>query len=476
MKSREQEASLPYIPHPTPHAPCPTLILIFLLSLTIRLYHHHHILMSDEANNMLTIKALIEGEGLREYFFKHPPLFTVLSSIISYPFGDNLHIVQGLSILFSSAAFFPFYLIIEKVFDRRTALLSLAILAVLPMNILYSTWIKQDAMLLFFFLCSLYLYMTERYWSSAFMFGLASLTKEFALFLIPIVLGWEVIKGWDWKKAAGRFLQWLMTGAAISGWWYAFFGAESFRAIDAAAAGGNLREFFWHFPWYYYIRNLRADLTLILIPFFATGLLWVRKEKGFLLLIIWLSAFYLPLSLMTVKAPWYTYLASPAISVLTVVGIRGVKDIISFRYLRIIVYVILVVYLSLSTYNFNSDSYYQWLISGKVPLYDDIELLTKGREILKGDRKVALLEYRPPLQYYLGIPDRRRVYLGPQFPAMDRERLTEQVGKKDIGWFVIDTESINYLEKNLSDLTYLYGEPIRVGNVLIFKVEKGNIP
>lgn len=454
------------------------LFFIISLALLLRIYHHHHILMSDEANNMLTIKAIIEGDGLREYFFKHPPLFTVLTSAASYPFGDNLHIVQGLSILFSSAAFFPLYLITEKVFDRRTALLSLLFLAVMPLNIAYSAWVKQDAMLLFFFIWSLYLYITERPVKSGIMFGIASLTKAFAWFLIPIVVGYEILHGWKGKESAKRLFIWLLIGFSVSWWWYAFFGRSSFGAISAVAHGGNLFEFSWHYPWYYYIRNMRADLLSVVLAFFLVGVLGtsLRKRNSTLFPLLWILAFYVPLSLMKTKAPWYTFLASPPIAVIAAVGFLKVFDSTKAHWMRWGVVSFVAMLITFNLYSFNANRYYEWLVARKLPVYHEEEYLTAGREILKGEGRVALLGYNPTLQYYLGISDMRLFYLGSQFPAMDKERVEKLTREDNIACFVIDKNSSYFFDRNVADLTYLYGEPKRVGNVLVFKVAKGNIP
>lgn len=457
------------------------LALIILVALFIRVYQHPHILMSDEANNMLTIKAIIEGDGVREYFFKHPPLFTIFSSIVSYPFGDNHLIVQGISIAFSIISMFPFYLIVEKVFDRRTAFLSLLTLAILPMNILYSTWIKQDAMLLFFFLWSLYFYITEKPFISGILFGIASLTKEFAFFLIPITVGWELLKAEEELKGkVKRYLMWLFTGIAISGWWYVVFGGLSFKAIDAAVKGGDLFEFSWHYPWYYYLRNSRADLTLTLVPFFLIGLMCLinlrRIRDQRLLPIIWVLAFYLPLSLMKVKAPWYTFLASPAIGMIAAVGFLKVWDMSGRIWLRWSVAALVTLLTLYNLYVFDGTRHYQWLVDRRLPVFFEKEYFGIGRGVLKGESRIAVLEYNPTLQYYLGISDKRLYYLGSQFSAMSRDRVGGLAERFGIGWFAIDMDSLNYMDKNLADLTFLYGEPKRVGNVLIFKVEKGNIP
>lgn len=448
--------------------------LIIILAVLIRIYHHPHILMSDEANNMLTIKAIIEGDGIREYFFKHPPLFIGVSSLFSYPFGDNYKVIQGLSIAFSVLSFIPFYLLVKEVFDKRTALFSLLFLSILPLNIIYSTWVKQDAMLIFFFLWSLYLYTSGRYYVSGAVFGLASLVKEFAWFLPPIIVLWEILRGWEGGKAVKRLSTWLFIGAAISGWWYMFLGGLSFKAINAAALGGDIFEFSWHYPWYYYLLNLKADLTLILLPFFIIGIL--KTGKGIRLLPLgWLLVFYIPLSLMTVKASWYTYLASPAIGIVIAVGYLKVLDSISKQWLKWVVNASVTVFMVLNLYNLNSGMFFTKVTGMKPVEFPAKEYLGAGREGLKGRGRIALLEYNPTLQYYLGIPDSRLFYLGSQFAATGRVKLKDMADKYSIGWFVIDISSLGYVDRNLEELTYLWGKPDKVGNVLIFKVDEKNL-
>lgn len=448
-----------------------------VLALTVRIYYHNHIFMSDEANNLLTIKALIEGEGLRSYFFKHPPLFTILSSAINYPFGDNHHVVQGVSLAFSVLSMIPFSLIVEKVFDKRTALVSLLFLSVLPMSILYSTWVKQDAMLLFFFLWSLYLYIMGKPLKSGIVFGIASLTKEFAWFLIPIIAGWELLSGCYRLESAKRFLIWLFAGIAISGWWYAAFGRESFEAIDAAAYGGNLFEFSWHYPWYYYIRNLRADLTLVFTPLFVLGLASSVLSRGSRFLpVLWLISFYLPLTLMTVKAPWYTYLASPAMALIVAVGFLRAWDFLRTNLARWGMVAIVAALTLYNLYIFDGTNYYRWLVARDIPEIRADEYLYTGRGLLRGGARVAVLEYNPTLQYYLGIADRRLYYLGSQFPAMGKERIRELAEKHDIGWFVLNKDSLNFADQSVAHLRSLCGEPKEVGNALIFNVFKENTP
>lgn len=443
------------------------LLLIIVLALFIRVYHHHHILMSDEANNMLTIKALIEGDGFREYFFKHPPLFIILASLISYPYGDSFHPVQGVSIAFSTLSMIPLYLIASKMFDKRTAFVSLLILAVMPLNIVYSTWVKQDAMLMFFFLWSLYFYISQRPYASGALFGIALLTKEFALFLLPIILGWEASRGWG-KDALKRGTVWLIVGAAISWWWYAFFGGKSFEVVGNVATGGSLFEYPWHYPWHYYMSNLPTDVTAVMLPFFAIGIFMGRGNVPVAL--IWVLAFYIPLSLMTQKAPWWVYLSSPGIAILIAIGFLRVWDSIRFALLKWGMAAVIAVSASITLYMMDSTEFYERQLGRKLPAFNDEAYLRDGRYILKGEGKAAFLEYNPTLQYYLGIPDKRLYYLGSNLIATNRESLRGLAEKNGIDWFVIDRNSVNYLERNLADISDLWGEPALVGSVLIYKV------
>lgn len=465
------------------------LLLIMVLALTIRIYHHHHILLSDEANNMLTIKGILEDEGFRHFFYVHPPLFVLAASAVTYPFGDSRLVVQGLSIAFSVLSFLPLYLILNKIYDQRTAMISLVCLSVLPLHIVYSTWAKPEGMLIFFFLLTLYLYISERTFVSGIFFGISLLIKELAIFLVPILIAWELLNGRDVKRAK-YFILWMMTGLVISGWWYGFLGQKSFGLVGNAITGGNLYEYSWHYPWYYYLRNLPADLSWVLLPFFVAGVVctpfvWrlqipphplLLKGGGYwstFLPIIWILAFYIPLSLMTVKAPWYTYLASPPMAVLIASGYLRVWDTVKSMRLRWGIGVLTVMIIVFDLYTFDSQRYYSWMVgskSVKFHAFKEEEYLGRGRNLLKGAGKVAFLEYNPTLQYYLGIPDRRVYYLGTMLPAMDRGGMAAFAEKNDIGWFAIDTESIFYLDRNLKDLSSLWGEPQKVGGLLIYKV------
>lgn len=423
---------------------------------------------------MLTIKALIEGDGLRAYFYRHPPLFTILSSVVSYPLGDNHYIAQMISVAFSILSLIPLYLLSERLFDRRIALFSMLFVAVMPLNILYSTWVKQDAMLLFFFLLSIYFYIDEKPYKSGIAFGIASLTKEFAWFLIPVVVSWQILKGWD-RKASATFLKWLLIGTATSGWWYLIFGGISFNTIASVMSGeqaGYLFDLQWQYPWYYYLLNLPTDLSYTLIPFFLIGLFLLLRAKK-LFLILWLMSFYIPLSLITVKAPWYTYLASPAISIITAGGFVKVWDAVRPTFLKIAITVIMTALIGLNLYRFDGTKQYERLIARDIPDYYEIyetEYLSKGRKALKGQTKVGLLEGTYTLQYYLGITDKRVYPLGLQLPNMSREDFENLTRQTNIGFFVINTDSLNVLDKNIADLTLLYGEPQKVGNLLIYSV------
>ena len=449
---------------------------ILCLALIIRFYHCGHVLMSDEAQNMLTIKSLIDSEGIRDYFFKHPPLFTIFSSLISYPFGDNHRLVQAVSILFSVASFVPLYMIASDLFDKKTAMLALLVLAVMPVNFVFSTWIKQDAMLLFFFLCSISLYLRDNIISSGFFFGVACLTKEFALFLVPIVLSIELLKGWSGFLSLKRFFVWFFIGFLMSIWWYLFWGGLSARAIDAAVKGGNPWEYAWHFPWFYYLKNLPTDITLLLFPFFVLGFVSIKKGVK-LFPLLWILAIYLPLSRIKVKAPWYPYLATPALAIIIAHGLLKVWQWIKIKEGQWALGILLSLMMIFSIYSFNGQDFFQKTMGAsgrKLPAINVSELLGKGRQTLKGTHKVALLEYNPMLQYYLGISDSRLHYLGPQFPAMDKEDLVRLAVKNEIDWIMIDKRSVNYIDKNIEEMTDLWGEPESVGEVALFKVNLWN--
>lgn len=466
------------------------LILWSIVALTagIRFYNSFHILLSDEAFNLISIETLSSGKGFSHYFYRHPPLYLLLSSGISYMTGPYPQVPSFLSIIFSVLSLVPLYLIAEHLMGRKVALWAAYFFAVMPAGIYYSTWIKQDAMLLFFFWMGIYFYLKERYLLSGITIGIALLVKEFAFFLFPLFFLLNLFckqakKSSMWR---GLFIV-ICVSIVISSWWYVLFGSTFFTVTSDALIGGNIMEGFWHFPWRFYLKNMPHDFSYPIFIFFLIGLALLLKDlfrpgwrDGYFFIMV-LIVFYVPLSLLVVKAPWYTYSAIPSAAVIAGFGVVRIAEVLESKFYTITFYLIVLLPSLFLLYSFDAESYYETVTGVKRPRTLAIEVqgetwigMVERKEYwrsgIKG--KVGFLEVIPSLQYVAGIGEDRVVFLSvSKFISRDRKKLMDIAKEKEIGTFILNTESLTYTEKNIEDMIALWGEPEKVGRFLIFKTD-----
>lgn len=448
---------------------------VIALAAAIRFYQSFHVLLTDEVFNLITIKTLVAGEGYAEYFFRHPPLYILLSSYISSVVGNYPQAPSFVSIMFSALSFIPFYLIVEQITDKKVALLASLFLAVMPSNIYYSTWIKQDAMLLFFFLWGIHFYLNRRHLLAGLIIGIALLVKEFAVFFFPLsflITSFNGEKQKDWHG----WLKMSIVSAIISSWWYLFFGKSFYTVTSEALTGENIKEVIWHFPWWFYIKNIPYDLSYpIFILFIAGGVVLVKELRRYLIPLLWLLVFFVPLSLITVKAPWYTYLATPAMAVIAAIGGARLQEIFKPR----LFYSVLLSAIIFSLYNFDNIRYFEGITGFPMSQIAKEAQGTSWEEMLakrefwerkvKDRGKIGFLEFHPTLQYLMDIPNDSIVLLKvANFIALDREGLLGLVRGHSIEGLVVNTDSLTYTEKNLEDMHFLWGEPALQGSFLFF--------
>lgn len=460
--------------------------LIILLSAIIRFYYSFHIFLSDEVFNLITIEALAAGNGLTEYFFRHPPLYVLLSSFFYFLIGHYPQYPSFISIIFSAFSLIPFFLITELLFGRKVGLLASLFLSIMPANLYYSTWIKQDAMLLFFFLMALYFYLKRHYLSAGIYLGIALLVKEFALFFFPlsILLLWSEPEKRleDWYGLMKMFV----ISIILSCWWYVLFGSSFYQVTSEALTGWNLEEAIWHFSWWFYIKNMPYDFSFIIFSLFLIGFVSLIKEHiyghfgGYTLPIAWIIVFYLPLSFVTVKAPWYIYLATPPAAIIAAYGLVKLEEYVSRVKIAIsVIYLSILLFLALLFNNFNTTRYFERVtgfprpqIAKDVQGSNWIELM-KRKELwtdkVSGVEKIAFLEFHPILQYLMGISDMNVIFLKSNgLMNLDKDGILKLTMDYNIGAYVIYTESLMFTEKNLEDLRYLWGEPLISENLMLF--------
>lgn len=466
---------------------------IVFIAAGIRFYNSFHFLLSDEAFNLISIEILSQERDFHPYFFKHPPLYHILSALFYYLIGPYPQVPSYISIFFSVISLFPFYLITEGLTGKRTALWAALFLAVMPANVYYSAWIKQDAMLLFFFLWGVYFYLNKRLFVAGLLIGIALLVKEFALLFLPISFLISAInrKERKWLEVLREWLVPVIVASVISSWWYFSFGQLFYLIAGEALTGAYIIEYHWHYPWWFFLKNLPYDLSYPLFALFFLGAAAIIKEMykkeaspGYYIILAWLAAIYIPISFLYMKTPWFMYLATPPLAVVTSKGMELITQMFKSEFYKITmkIAVLSCIVLLLPTY---SQTEYNLTITGYKARQSSLEVIEgiQGgswnemamrkdywEEKIKNIKgKIGFLEYAPAIQYLMGIGDEKvaRVRVS-KFMLFDKAGLLDFTRKEEIGAFILFAESLTYTEKNLENMEALWGMPERVGPLLLF--------
>lgn len=328
--------------------------------------------------------------------------------------------------------------------------------------------------------------------------GTALLVKEFALFFFPLSFIATAInrRGEGWLDTWRGWIITSFISFIISFWWYLFFGGAFYISFGEALTGTFRREYLWHFPWWYYFKNIPFDLSYLITAFFIVGIIFVIREtlKERLLLrynlfIIWIVLYYLLFSLFIIKTPWYIYLATPPMAVIAAIGINRLTERLHSLIANIVIFAIIFLQLFITIFIYNHGGYLENVTGFYMSLADKKRVeeihgnswkeMTKmkerfGRE-MKGVGKVAFLSFNPLWQYLMGIEkDKVVIVKVSRFMSLDRDELSEFASNNGIGAFVLSEESLTYTEKNLQDMFDLWGEPQRFGHLLVFKTGRGN--
>ncbi len=135
---------------------------------------------------------LLEPLG-REVFWE-PPVFHVTAAtfykIFNIFFGLNAADfgMKLVSPIFGSLSLVLTFLILDKLFGKKTAFYSIIFATFLPINIFYSVISYTESIMAFFVLLSMYLVMSNRFILGSIAFGISLLSKYNAVFSLPLII------------------------------------------------------------------------------------------------------------------------------------------------------------------------------------------------------------------------------------------------------------------------------------------------
>jgi hypothetical protein len=258
------------------------LVLILAVAAWLRARGVGHLLMWDEAFDLASVRAFAAGgkDFYSGHFWYHPPALKVLMLALN-PLEDGFaERSQGLAIGVSLVGIVALYALNLRVYGRAVALLSAALLAVLPGAVFYDAWIKGGGLVQVFGVAALLALASGRYVFCGMLLGLGMLDKETAAFYaFAVGMIWLIspnLRG-QWKIAAAI----AITAAASGLWWYLGFSStvEFFLSFVRGTGAGSDA---WSLPWHYYWTRAWHDLSpagAVLAAGGVMALAWRARRK-----------------------------------------------------------------------------------------------------------------------------------------------------------------------------------------------------
>jgi len=306
----------------------------------------------DEVPKVYAIMRMVQNENLNPKYFLHPSLLLYLS----YFCNSLIHWFGFLEGSFRETAFlagrivsatagtlsvFLIYLIASRLFNRRVGLISGALLAVFPLHITCSRYLKEDALLLFFILASIFALIKavqedrkDLLLFSGLLAGFSASVKYSGILTVGIVACAPWLRSRSWLPDK-TFLFWTVAAGALApmafiiGTPYSVISFEQFAAgfnyeKEHMARGHTIAIDAWSQYWTYHLeRSIFPAMTKIptFLALIGVGILLRRRRIEDLFLIGLIFLYYLPAEYVKAKpAPQPERYIYPCLPFLAVAG------------------------------------------------------------------------------------------------------------------------------------------------------------
>lgn len=296
--------------------------LAVLLALAVRIPHSWHPLAWDEAKLMLSLRELVVFGGFDVYWRIHGPGYLLAVLPVAYLTRVSPSAISMTSTLFSLGLVVATYRLARELFDDDAAVISAFAMAFMPLNVVFSTWMKQDSLMTLLLVISALLFVRGRWVLASLPLAAALFVKEYALLFMGAVFFWTLFSfQWD------RLWRWCVTcvaAGAMSLWYFALIGMTSGQFVFGFVGVGKEAEDFGR-PWYQYLVKAPHDYGWIVVVLVLIGMVyaawrWGKDDYGYVLPLAWSAVILIIHSVSVVKGQWYPYYATPGLAMLAGIG------------------------------------------------------------------------------------------------------------------------------------------------------------
>jgi 4-amino-4-deoxy-L-arabinose transferase-like glycosyltransferase len=330
----------------------------------------------DEIPKVNAVMQMVASDSLNPRYFLHPSLLLYCTYFVNTIFhwlwldGDfrSSAFLAGrtVSALAGSASIFLLFALGSRFFDRRTGLLAAALLAVFPLHVTCSRYLKEDALLLFLMLaCLLATLKAVQEGRRGFVLlagviaGLSASTKYSGLLSFALVAPAPWLRSRRWLPDVPFLKATIVAGVLMP---IAFLGASPYVILDYPKFASDFRYErnhmtrghtqaidAWSQYWTYHLsRSIAPGSSIVatLLGLVALGFLLVRRRVEDLLVVALLLIFYLPAEWIKSKpAPQPERYIFPCLPFLALAAAEFVNRLSSTRMRRLVPALILLLVL-----------------------------------------------------------------------------------------------------------------------------------
>ena len=333
------------------------IVLMFFILVATYSYIGYRVPILDEGVYVGMGKNMFSS-GANGFWERFRPLGMPFIAGLGWTFGlDPYSFTKIIAILFGAASIFFVYLIAEKIFDKKTAIIASLLFAITPLFMYYSDYVLTEIPSMFFILAGIYLLLCDRYFIAGLMGGLGFMFKftqgifliAAGLFLIIILFKPDSVHA-EHKKFGARFKNFLKKGIILAlgfmlaitpyiAYNYAIYHPYTRTLYDATLepiasatifqdnAYQNLQVNTFGekvYGWLYYLINLFADKSFVclLYLFFFVFIYLFFKRKMYrknehILLMLMFATYLVYFSSIPYKQERFVYFLIPIAAIYT---------------------------------------------------------------------------------------------------------------------------------------------------------------
>lgn len=181
----------------------------------------NHVVYGFSQTNFISVISVFHGENI--YHLGHPPLLQILVSISYFLFGIHEWSARFVPLLFSLGSIILFYLLVQKIRDKKTSMIASFFMSFIPMSAYFGRIVGFEPITMFFVLMVVYCYFKfildgdKKYYLFAIGGTILGSLSDWPFYLIlPILVMISLLSDITRRKIKYAFVLLLLGGAIFS--------------------------------------------------------------------------------------------------------------------------------------------------------------------------------------------------------------------------------------------------------------------